>query len=42
MSPTNPRFVNKELSWLAFNARVLSEAEDPSVPLVERIRFLGI
>lgn len=42
MSPTNPRFVNKELSWLAFNARVLHEAEDPSVPLVERIRFLGI
>ncbi|WP_448563599.1 polyphosphate kinase 1 [Thalassotalea ganghwensis] len=32
----------KELSWLAFNERVLQEAEDPSVPLIERIRFLGI
>ena len=32
----------KELSWLSFNGRVLQEAADPSVPLVERIRFLGI
>ena len=32
----------KELSWLAFNERVLQEAEDVSVPLIERIRFLGI
>ena len=33
---------NKELSWLAFNARVLQEAADPTVPLIERIKFLGI
>lgn len=32
----------KELSWLSFNARVLQEAEDPSVPLIERVRFMGI
>lgn len=32
----------KELSWLAFNARVLQEAADPDVPLLERIKFLGI
>ncbi|MCI7772591.1 MAG: hypothetical protein MR514_01835, partial [Succinivibrio sp.] len=33
--------VPKELSWLSFNARVLQEAADPSVPLIERVRFLG-
>jgi polyphosphate kinase len=33
---------NKELSWLAFNSRVLQEAENPDVPLIERIKFLGI
>ena len=32
----------KELSWLSFNARVLQEAADPTVPILERIRFLGI
>ena len=35
-------FVNRELSWLSFNARVLQEASDPTVPLVERIKFMGI
>jgi len=32
----------KELSWLAFNERVLHEANNPEVPLIDRFRFLGI
>jgi polyphosphate kinase len=39
-SPT--LYVNRELSWLEFNSRVLAEAADPAVPLYERIKFLGI
>jgi polyphosphate kinase len=43
MDPVDPKqFLNRELSWLAFNERVLGEARDASLPLYERLKFLAI
>src|ERR1700744_1220783 len=42
MSEMKRRTIPRDISWLAFNGRVLQEAADPSVPLRERIKFLGI
>ncbi len=40
--PTPENYLNRDLSWLEFNDRVLHEAEDPRTPLLERLRFLSI
>ena len=40
--PTNENILNREISWLSFNERVLNEAADKRVPMLERVRFLGI
>lgn len=42
MSKAVSKFINRELSWLEFNQRVLNEARDASVPLLERLKFLAI
>ena len=40
--PKPAKIIPRDISWLAFNARVLQEAADPTVPLKEKMKFLGI
>jgi len=42
MISEDKKYMNREISWLSFNERVLQEAADPNVPLIERLKFLGI
>lgn len=42
MQINQPKYIDREKSWLAFNERVLQEAADHTVPLLDRLRFLGI
>jgi len=42
MVKTKNEYINREISWLHFNARVLQESADKKVPLIDRLRFLGI
>ena len=42
LRPSGERYLNREVSWLDFNARVLCQAEDPGLPLLERAKFLAI
>ncbi|WP_046745811.1 polyphosphate kinase 1 [Kordia zhangzhouensis] len=42
MTTDQNKYINREISWLQFNGRVLQEAADKTVPLIERLRFIGI
>ena len=42
MSSSKYQYINREISWLQFNERVLQESADKRVPIIDRIRFLGI
>ena len=41
-NPINYEYTDRDISWLNFNYRVMQEAKDPSVPLLERLKFLAI